>query len=228
VNAGGGTGGSIGAVGGIGGAPGSAGAVSQTGGAGGGGGAATGDGVRACEQLTTTLCATGVQCVAGTNQASCQSQLRLELDCDLATGMDFSTCSRDAQAGTCSDLYPQGGLTVPDTCLAPITSTPLSDAQTKCYEFVDALCSHTLACAGLAASSPSDVQDCEDDVATSLQVGLPCLLATAVGPDYASCIAAIATLPCVTPGADGGGISMPAVPSPSPSPSCANALIFRP
>jgi hypothetical protein len=177
--------------------------------------------VRACNQLTTTLCTTGVQCLTGTNEPGCESQLRLELDCDLATGIDFSTCNRDAQAGTCSGLYPQGGLTVPDTCLAPITSTPLSNAQTKCYEFVDALCSHTLKCAGITAST-TDVQACEDDVTTSLQDGLPCLLATAVGPDYASCTAAIATLPCVTPGADGGGMTMPTVPS------CTNALTFRP
>jgi hypothetical protein len=182
--------------------------------------------VRACNLLTTTLCMTGVQCVTGTNEASCESQLRLEFDCDLASGIDFSTCSRDAQAGSCSDLYPQGGLTVPDTCLAPITSTPLSDAQIKCYEFVDALCSRTLACAGLAASNAADVQACEDDVTTNLQDGWPCLLATDVGPDYASCSAAIATLPCFTPGVDGGGPALPAVPSAVPS--CANAITFRP
>jgi hypothetical protein len=72
------------------------------------------------------------------------------------------------------------------------------------------------------------VQNCEDDFTTDLLDGLPCLLATAVGPGYAQCLAAIPNAPCVSASGDagaeagGGGSGMSAIPA------CATALVFSP
>jgi hypothetical protein len=59
-----------------------------------------------------------------------------------------------------------------------------------------------------------------------LQGGLPCLLATAVGPGYVQCLAAIPNAPCASgdAGAEagGGGGGMSAIPA------CGAALVFSP
>jgi hypothetical protein len=188
--------------------------------------------VEACDQLTTTLCTSGVQCVAGTNEVACESQLRLEFGCAQAIGgIDFSTCNRDAQLSNCPSAVSAGGIQAPDSCLTPINEISLTDAQSKCYVFVDLLCAHSLQC-GYRTAIATDVQSCEDDVTTNLVDGIPCLLATAVGPGYYPCIAAIPTLPCADSGAGGAGgagiggassgMSMIAIPS------CAAALTFSP
>ena len=178
-----------------------------------------------CNLLTTTLCTSGPQCVAGINEGNCESQLNLEFGCGWATGGDFSSCFQNSQSVTCGNLYPDGGLTLPPTCLPPITAIPLSDAQTKCYALVDALCTQSIQCLGLAATSDV-VQNCEDDVTTDLQDGLPCLLAATVGVGYAQCIAAIPNLSCADAGAGGdaggGGMSITTIPA------CASALTFAP
>ncbi|MGA7120703.1 MAG: hypothetical protein WBY94_11425 [Polyangiaceae bacterium] len=183
--------------------------------------------VQACNLVTATVCARGAQCITGADEANCESQLNREFDCDLANGEDFSPCLQDAQSSTCGTLLPGGGLTVPQSCLPPITATPLSDAQSQCYALVDALCAQSIQCLGGAPSS-GDVQNCEDDFTTDLQDGLPCLLATAVGQGYAQCLAAILNSPCAGTSGDagaeagGGGSGMSAIPA------CAAALVFSP
>jgi hypothetical protein len=174
--------------------------------------------------------ARGAQCASGTNPTNCQAELNIEFDCNLEAGADFSACLNDSQSLSCDALYPDGGLTAPQTCLPPITSTPISDAQTKCYSLVDALCSQSIQCLGKVATS-GNVQNCEDDVTTDLQSGLPCLLATAVGPGYASCLAAIPTLACPSAGGGDAGAAMGDAgggPSMTTIPSCATALTFSP
>ncbi len=183
--------------------------------------------VQQCNLFTSTVCTRGAQCITGADEANCESQLNLEFDCNLTTGEDFSPCLQDVQSSTCDTLLPDGGLTMPQSCLPPITATPLSDAQSQCYALVDALCAQSIQCLGGAPSS-GDVQNCEDDFTTDLQDGLPCLLATAVGPGYAQCLAAIPNAPCVSASGDagaeagGGGSGMSAIPA------CATALVFLP
>jgi hypothetical protein len=182
--------------------------------AGGAGGDPTATAAELCDQLTTSLCARSVECVATGAAAICESQLRLEFGCDRAAGADFLACLADARAVACDALLPAGGLTLPPACLAPITAIPLNEAQVQCYALVDQLCARGIQCAGRIPSS-ADVQDCEDDVTTNHSDGIPCLLATRVGPGYAPCAAAIPTLPC-----EGGGMGA--------IPSCGDALIFAP
>ncbi len=192
-------------------------------------GGEAGLGVVQCRMVTSTLCTRSAQCITGTNESTCESQLNLEFDCDLAGSQDFSACLQDDQAASCDDLLPEGGLTVPTACLPPITAVPLSDAQQRCYDLVDAVCAQSLECAGWPPTS-GDVQNCEDDVTTDLQDGLPCLLASAVGAGYAQCVASIPSLACPDGGAPGdggleagsGGMPLTAIPA------CANALVFSP
>jgi hypothetical protein len=182
---------------------------------------------QSCTLFTATVCTRGAQCITGADEANCESQLNLEFDCDLASGEDFSPCLKDLQSSTCDTLLPGGGLTVPQSCVPPITTTPLSDAQSQCYALVDALCAQSIQCLGGAPSS-GDVQNCEDDFTTDFQDGLPCLLATAVGQGYAQCLAAIPNVPCAGASSDagaeagGGGSGMSAIPA------CAAALVFSP
>ena len=42
-------------------------------------------------------------------------------------------------------------------------------------------------------------------VTTDLASGIPCLLATTTGPDYAACLQAISTLPCPATASGQGG-----------------------
>ncbi len=183
-----------------------------------------------CQQVASTLCSREPQCVSGIQASDCEGQLSLEFDCDLAaTASSFSACLGDSESAVCDALYPNGGLTPPPTCLAPITSTPLSDPQTKCYALVDALCSQTIQCLGLVATC-GQIQDCEDDFTTDLEGGLPCLLASSVGPGYDACLGAIPMLACPDAGGDaaaapeeGGSITSAAT-----LPACANALGFSP
>ncbi len=184
-----------------------------------------------CGDLTAALCTSSTQCTAGSNEADCESQLGLEFGCPWASGVDYSSCVQDGRTLGCDALFPDGGLTLPASCLPPITATPLSDAQTQCYALVDALCAQSLACSGRAPTS-LDVQNCEDDVTTDLQDGIPCLLASTVGSGYADCLAAIPSLACADAGsiADGGadtaaadgGTPITAIPS------CAGAIGFAP
>jgi hypothetical protein len=184
-----------------------------------------------CDDLTNTLCTSSTQCTTGTNVADCESQLGLEFGCPWATGVDYSSCVQDGRTLGCDALFPDGGLTLPASCLPPITATPLSDAQTRCYTLVDALCAQSLACSGYAPTS-LDVQNCEDDVTTDLQDGIPCLLASTVGSGYADCLAAIPNLACADAGsiagagadaaASDGGAPVTAIPS------CASAIGFAP
>jgi hypothetical protein len=184
-----------------------------------------------CDALTTALCASSTQCTVGTNEADCTSQLGLEFGCPWASGVDYSSCVQDGQTWGCDALFPDGGLTLPGSCLPPITATPLSDAQTKCYALVDALCAQSLACAGEPPAS-LDMQNCEDDVTTDLQDGIPCLLASTVGGGYADCLAAIPSLAC----ADGGSIADAGTDAAEADagapittiPSCASAIGFSP
>jgi len=198
---------------------------------GGDGGIAVASAMQQCTLLTTTLCTAGTQCVPGTNEGNCESQLNLEFGCAWATGGDFSGCFQNGQSLGCDNLYPDAGLTLPLTCVPAITPIPLSDAQTKCYALVDALCAQSIQCLGIAPTSDV-VQNCEDDVTTDLQNGLPCLLAGAVGAGYAQCVAAIPSLSCGDAGtsgdagteAGGAGSAM----SITTIPSCADAITFTP
>ncbi len=202
-----------------------------TGAGGAGDGGAGGLTTAQCNLLTTTLCTQGTQCVASTNEANCESQLQLEFGCGWSSGADYSVCFPNSQSLGCDSLFPDGGLTLPQTCLPPITATPLSDAQTKCYALVDALCSQSIQCLGLVATS-LNVQNCEDDVTTNLESGFPCLLAGSAGAGYADCLAAIPNLACGNgggggdggPEAGGTGLGM----SVATVPSCANAITFTP
>jgi hypothetical protein len=163
----------------------------------------------------------------------CESQLSLEFGCDWAASADYGACLQEGAAQTCDALFPAGDLTLPDSCLPPITSTPLSDAQTKCYALVDALCAHSIQCLGRIITG-SYLQDCEDDVTTNLQLGLPCLLAQSVGAGYAQCVASIPSLACSNAAAGGGtgggtgggaGNSGTAL---ATIPACADAVTFAP
>jgi hypothetical protein len=184
-----------------------------------------------CDNLTSALCTSSTQCTTGTDVADCESQLGLEFGCPWASGVDYSTCLQDGRTLGCGVLFPDGGLTLPASCLPPITATPLSDAQTKCYALVDALCAQSLACSGSFPTS-LDVQNCEDDVTTDLQDGIPCLLASTVGSGYADCLAAIPSLAC----ADAGPIADAATDAEAADastplmaiPSCASAIGFAP
>ncbi|MGA7122653.1 MAG: hypothetical protein WBY94_21315 [Polyangiaceae bacterium] len=170
-----------------------------------GGGPAAPLAVQKCNLVTSTACTQTAQCFPGASEANCESQLELEFDCSLAAG-DFSSCMQDVQSAGCDSLLPDAGLTMPQSCLPPITTTPISDAQSKCYALVDALCTQSIQCMEFGGNMPLLVQNCEDDVTTDIEDGLPCLLATAVGPGYAPCLAAIPNLPCaVTGDAAGGG-----------------------
>jgi len=181
------------------------------------------DGVQQCASLATELCMSGVSCVAANQEFVCESQLKLELGCERAAGVNWAACAQ-VEPNTCSALFPAGALVLPDACLPPIQGIPLSDAQTKCYQLVDQLCTRSLECAGRAATS-LDVQSCEDDVTTNLKDGIPCLLAASVGAGYAQCAAAIPTVPCVDLGAGGaGGSGAPMM----QSPACASAITFAP
>ena len=195
--------------------------------AGGEGGIAASSAAQSCNLFTATVCTRGAQCIAGADEANCESQLNREFDCDLATGEDFSPCLQDVQASTCGTLLPGGGLTVPQSCLPPITATPLSNAQSQCYALVDALCAQSIQCLGGAPSS-GDVQNCEDDFTTDLQNGLPCLLATAVGPGYAQCLAAIPNSPCAGASSDAGAEASAGGRGMTAIPACATALVFSP
>jgi hypothetical protein len=184
-----------------------------------------------CEQLTTILCTSTATCVLNSPAANCV-QLKLEFGCGQPSPIDFAACLHDTQAAatTCGGLFPDGYLMLPSACFPPIQATALSDAQSKCYDLVDSLCTRSIACSGAPVTSV-DVQNCEDDVTTSwdptthLFGGIPCLLASSVGPGYAECAAAIPTAACVSAGAGGAGgsgSSMTAVPA------CANAIVFTP
>lgn len=197
-------------------------AASASAGAGGEAAASSAVAVGQCKQLTTTLCSRAVQCTTGTNEGNCESQLGLEFGCDWAAPADYSACEHDSQAPSCDAVFPSGDLTLPQACLPPITATPLSDAQTQCYALVDALCLHSIHCLGRIATN-SYVQNCEDDVTTDLQQGIPCLLAQAVGAGYQQCIQGIASLPC-NDASDAGD----AGPSMATIPACAEALTFAP
>jgi hypothetical protein len=142
------------------------------------------------------------------------------------------SCLHDTQvaATTCGGLFPDGNLILPNACLPPIQATTLSDAQSKCYDLVDLLCTRSITCSGAPVTS-LDVQNCEDDVTTNWDAttnlfdGIPCLLASSVGPGYAACAAAIPAAACVSAGAGGAGGSG----SPMTTvPACANAIIFAP
>ncbi|MES1205103.1 MAG: hypothetical protein ABUS79_04125 [Pseudomonadota bacterium] len=145
--------------------------------------------------------------------------MSLEFGCEQAGAADFAACGQDTQSSRCESLLPDGRLLAPASCLPPITSTPLAEAQTRCYELVDQLCARTITCAGRSPSA-TEIQDCEDDVTTNLTDGMPCLLAARVGAGYASCLAAIPAAACDAAGASGvTGWSIP---------SCASALVFAP
>jgi hypothetical protein len=184
-----------------------------------------------CDNLTSALCTSSTQCTTGTDVADCESQLGLEFGCPWASGVDYSSCLQDGRTLGCGALFPDGGLTLPASCLPPITATPLSDAQTQCYALVDALCAQSLACAGDAPTS-LDVQNCEDDVTTDLPDGIPCLLASTVGSGYADCLAAISSLACTDAGSiAGAGADAAAADGSTPItaiPSCASAIGFAP
>ncbi len=193
------------------------------------GATATASASSACQQVASTLCSRESQCVSGIQASDCEGQLSLEFDCDLAaTAANFSACLADSESAVCDALYPDGGLTPPETCLPPITSAPLSDPQTKCYALVDALCAQTIQCLGLVATC-DQIQQCEDDFTTNLEGGLPCLLAASVGPGYEACLGAIPMLAC--PGAgdaaaepeEGGSVTSATTLS-----ACASALGFSP
>ncbi|MGA3121927.1 MAG: hypothetical protein ABSF69_14265 [Polyangiaceae bacterium] len=187
-----------------------------------------------CQQVASTLCSRESLCAGGIQGSDCEAQLSLEFDCDLATAPTFSTCLADSESAACDALYPDGGLTPPQTCLPPITSTPLTDPQTKCYALVDALCAQTIQCMtsqcmGVVATS-GQIQDCEDDFTTDLEGGLPCLLAASVGPGYEACLGAIPMLAC--PGAGGDAAAEPeeggGATSATTLSACASALVFSP
>jgi hypothetical protein len=181
------------------------------------------DGVQQCASLATELCMSGVSCVAAHQEFVCESQLKMELGCERAAGVNWTACGQ-VEPISCSALFPDGGLVLPDACLPPIQGIPLSEAQTRCYQLVDQLCAHSLECLGRTATS-LDVQSCEDDVTTNLQDGIPCLLAASVGASFAQCAASIPTSPCVGTGAGGaGGSGAPVM----QSPACANAITFAP
>lgn len=176
--------------------------------------------MKRCKELTTTLCARGLECTTGTTPSICEAQLELEFGCDWAAPADYAACAEGSQSQSCDAVFPAGNLTLPAACLPPITATPLSDAQSKCYALVDTLCVRSIRCLGRVATAAS-VQDCEDDVTTDLQNGLPCLLAGTVGAGYASCVAAIAGLSC-DDASTGGGTPMASIPG------CADAIAFTP
>ncbi len=226
-----GSGGSTGIAGGS--APGG-GNVSGPGGAGGNvggvGGGIDNASMQQCEQLTTDLCTSAAGCIIYSLAGNCETQLKLEFGCGRPSPIDFVSCRHDTQAAatTCGGLFPDGNLILPSACFPPIQATALSDAQTKCYELVDMLCTRSITCSGATVTS-IDLQNCEDDVTTDWDAtttsfdGIPCLLASSVGPGYAQCAAAIPTTACVNPGAGGaggGGSPMTTVPS------CANAIVF--
>jgi hypothetical protein len=203
------------------------------GGSGGVGGDTAALGGKACEQLTTSLCTSAATCVPSARSGSCAKQLVLELGCGQSSPMsDFGACLQDTQAAamTCGGLFPDGNLTLPSACFPPVQATALSEAQSKCYDLVDLLCTRSLTCSGAPVTS-IDLQSCEDDVTTTwdlttgLFTGIPCLLASSVGPGYAKCAAAIPTAACVNPGAGGGGGNGPPI---STVPACAGAILFVP
>jgi hypothetical protein len=171
-------------------------------------------------------------CIRTNPNTNCVKQLELELGCGQASPLDFGACLFDTQAAemTCGGIFPDGNLTLPGACLPPVQATPLSDAQSKCYDLVDLLCARTITCSGAPVTS-IDVQSCEDDVTTTwdattgLFTGIPCLLASAAGPGYAQCAAAIQTAACVNPGAGGGGGSGSPM---TTAPACAAAIVFAP
>jgi hypothetical protein len=189
----------------VGGAVGAAGAVGGEGGAGAGSAPALSLQVQACDDMTAALCMRGALCSTDTNATTCQPELELEFGCARADGLDFSVCGADAAAGTCASLYPGGGLTVPATCETAVHAVPLSDSQSACYDLVDRLCERGLQCAGGMVDDAAAIQDCEDSVTTDLASGIPCLLATATGSDYAACLQAISTLPCPANASGQGG-----------------------
>ncbi len=236
------------AVGGAGGAVGAAGAGGE-GGAGAGGAPAFSLQVQACNDMTASLCLRGALCSTDTNATACQPELEVEFGCARADGVDFSACGTDAAAGTCTSLYPGGGLTVPATCETAVHAVPLSDPQSACYDLVDRLCERGLVCAGGMVDDAAAIQDCEDLVTTDLASGIPCLLATATGPDYVACLQAIATLPCPATasgqggqgaggaagaggaggiGAGGSGTGTGAAPGLAAIPACASAITVTP
>jgi hypothetical protein len=155
--------------------------------------------------MTASLCMRGALCSTDTSASTCQPELELEFGCARADGVDFSACGVDAAAGTCASLYPGGGLTVPATCETAVHAVPLSDPQSACYALVDRLCERGLVCAGGTVDDAAAIQDCEDMVTTDLSSGIPCLLATATGPDYAACLQAISNLPCPAAASGQGG-----------------------
>jgi hypothetical protein len=185
-----------------------------------------------CEQLTTSLCTSATTCVASSLAQNCITQLKLEFGCGRPSPIDFVSCLHDTQvaATTCGGLFPDGNLILPNACLPPIQATTLSDAQSKCYDLVDLLCTRSITCSGAPVTS-LDVQNCEDDVTTNWDAttnlfdGIPCLLASSVGPGYAACAAAIPAAACVSAGAGGAGGSGPPM---TTVPACANAIIFAP
>lgn len=202
--------GAIGGVGGMGMAAAAAGGADATGGLGGGGlggVSAQVGGVEQCRQLTEAVCPSANQCFGQTDAASCEMELSVELGCDRASGVDFSACASDARALSCGSLFPSGGLILPPACLPPINEIALSDAQSKCYDLVDRLCLNQTRCSTRVWTN-ADIQNCEDDVTTAMDGGIPCLLATAVGPSYPDCLAAVSTLGC-----DIGGIALATVPA---------------
>ncbi len=171
-------------------------------------------------------------CIRTNPATNCVKELALELGCGQSSPLDFGACLQDTQAAalTCGGLFPDGNLTLPSACFPPIQATPLSEAQSKCYDLVDLLCTRSLTCSGTPVTS-AGVQSCEDDVTTSwdpttgLFGGIPCLLASSVGPGYAQCAAAIPTAACVNPGAGGGGGSGSPM---TTAPACATAIVFAP
>jgi hypothetical protein len=185
-----------------------------------------------CVQLATSACMDTAGCIRTNPATNCVKELELELGCGQSSPLDFGACLQDTQAAalTCGGLFPDGSLTLPSACFPPIQATPLSEAQSKCYDLVDLLCTRSLTCSGTPVTS-AGVQSCEDDVTTSwdpttgLFAGIPCLLASSVGPGYAQCAAAIPNAACVNPGAGGGGGSGSSM---TTAPACATAIVFAP
>jgi hypothetical protein len=199
--------------------------------------------------MTASLCMRGALCSTAINAATCQPELEIEFGCARADGVDFSGCGADAAAGSCTSLYPGGGLTVPASCESAVHAVPLSVAQSACYDLVDLLCERGLLCAGGTVGDAAAIQDCEDLVTTDLVSGIPCLLATATGSDYAACLQAISTLPCPANasgqggqgaggaegaggaggiGAGGSGTGSGAAPGLAAIPACASAITVTP
>lgn len=204
-----------------------------TGGIGGGGGADVGPigstPAAQCTGLVSIVCSRLVACdpaVTPMQQANCNKVLNTQIGCDRATSEAFPACIADTQALSCASLFTETGLDLPGSCTAPL-NIPLSTAQTKCIDLVAADCTRAFQCGGVAAPTPAQLNACIEDTIFA-DDGVPCLVATGVGPKYDGCLAELKAAPCAPAPVDGGapdaGTGNPD--AANPVPSCSEAVVF--